>query len=100
MPASTDLRAQIAARIPEFAFYRLVSWLHYAGEAELRNLRSFVPADKVAVDVGGWYGPWTYDGLAGATRSSSATLAVGDPLKIVSEPPIPGPAGQGTSRRR
>jgi FkbM family methyltransferase len=60
MPAFTGVRTQVAARIPEPLFYRLVSWLHYAGEAELRMLRSFVPADKVAVDVGSWYGPWAY----------------------------------------
>ncbi|TKJ32141.1 hypothetical protein A6V29_17325 [Blastococcus sp. CCUG 61487] len=29
-------------------------------EDELRRLRDFVPHDRAAVDIGGWWGPWTY----------------------------------------
>jgi FkbM family methyltransferase len=60
MSTLTGLRARVAERVPEPLFYRLVSWLHYAGERELRMLRTFVPPDQVALDVGAWYGPWAY----------------------------------------
>ncbi len=80
--AFSAIRARVAARIPDAVFYRLVSYLHYAGEVELRMLRSFVPADKVAVDVGGWYGPWTY-WLARVARTVETFEPVPDVAEFV-----------------
>ncbi|WP_051684032.1 FkbM family methyltransferase [Blastococcus sp. URHD0036] len=48
------------AVVPPGARHRLIAMQYRMSEGELRRLRDFVPADKTAVDVGGWWGPWTY----------------------------------------
>ena len=37
-----------------------IAWQHRLFEPELAHLRELVPPDSTAVDVGGWWGPWTY----------------------------------------
>ncbi len=41
-------------------FVPLVAHQYRYFEPELRRLAEFVPADRTAVDVGVWWGPWTY----------------------------------------
>jgi FkbM family methyltransferase len=48
------------AVLPPAVQHRLIAMQYRMSEDELRRLRDFVPADKAAVDVGGWWGPWTY----------------------------------------
>ena len=48
------------AVLPPAARHRLIAMQYRMSEDELGRLREFVPADKAAVDVGGWWGPWTY----------------------------------------
>lgn len=48
------------AALPPATRHRLIAMQYRMSEAELRRLRDFVPADKAAIDVGGWWGPWTY----------------------------------------
>lgn len=48
------------AVLPPTAKHRLIAMQYRMSEDELGRLRDFVPADKAAVDVGGWWGPWTY----------------------------------------
>ena len=40
--------------------HRLIAAQYRLSEAELRRFGDFVPADVAAVDIGGWWGPWTY----------------------------------------
>ncbi len=48
------------AVLPPRTRHRLIAMQYRMSESELRRLREFVPSDKAAVDVGGWWGPWTY----------------------------------------
>jgi FkbM family methyltransferase len=41
-------------------FVPLVAHQYRYFEPELRHLAEFVPPDRTAVDVGVWWGPWTY----------------------------------------
>lgn len=50
----------VFAALPPVTRHRLIAMQYRVSEDELRRLRDFVPADKAAVDVGGWWGPWTY----------------------------------------
>jgi FkbM family methyltransferase len=38
----------------------LIAWQHRVFEPELAHLRELVPPESTAVDVGAWWGPWTY----------------------------------------
>jgi FkbM family methyltransferase len=52
--------SRAAARLPRKAFVRLVALEYLLFEPELRHMRSFVPSDRIAVDAGTWWGPWTW----------------------------------------
>ena len=53
------LKATVVDVLPDPVVFRLVPWLYRRQEPELARLDEFVPADRNAVDVGGWLGPWT-----------------------------------------
>jgi FkbM family methyltransferase len=55
----SSLISKLAERLPRKAFVRLIALQYPIFEPELRCLEHFVPPDKVAVDVGTWWGPWT-----------------------------------------
>ena len=40
--------------------HRVIAWQYRLSEGELRRLGDFVPRDAAALDVGAWWGPWTY----------------------------------------
>lgn len=59
-PAVKDVVARLTERIPDPLFYRLLARQFRSQEPELRRLSTFVPPDAPAIDVGAWWGPWTY----------------------------------------
>lgn len=52
--------SRVATHLPPKAFVRLVALEYLMFEPELRHLDAFVPADRIAVDVGAWWGPWSW----------------------------------------
>jgi len=54
------VKAVLAELLPDPLFYRLAALVLRWQEAELRHLRAFVPTDRLALDVGAWWGPWTF----------------------------------------
>jgi FkbM family methyltransferase len=52
--------SRLASTLPEWCFVRLLAWQYRFFEAELRHLRALVPQNRTAVDVGAWWGPWTW----------------------------------------
>lgn len=46
--------------VPEPVLLRALAWQHRLFEPELSRLGDFVPRGGTAVDVGAWWGPWTY----------------------------------------
>ena len=59
-PAVKDVIARLTERIPDPLFYQLLARQFRWQEPELRCLSTFVPPDAPAIDVGAWWGPWTY----------------------------------------
>ncbi|MGC0416186.1 FkbM family methyltransferase [Embleya sp. AB8] len=53
------LAARLAPRVPPRLVRTAVDVLYPRFEPELRRLADFVPRGGTAVDVGGWYGPWS-----------------------------------------
>jgi len=51
---------RLAGMVPVRLFVPFVSWQYGLFEPELRHLSEFVPAGRTAVDVGGWWGPWSW----------------------------------------
>jgi FkbM family methyltransferase len=47
-------------RIPVRLLIPSIAWQYRLFEPELSRLDEFVPADRGAVDVGAWWGPWTW----------------------------------------
>jgi len=54
------LASHAARFMPPRIFVPLVAHQYRHFEPELRRLAEFVPPDRAAVDVGVWWGPWTY----------------------------------------
>ena len=50
----------LAELIPDRAFAAAIALSYRRIEPELGRLRELVAPTQTAVDVGGWYGPWTY----------------------------------------
>ncbi|UQA95533.1 FkbM family methyltransferase [Streptomyces halobius] len=53
------LAARLGPRLPGRLVSALAAGLYPRFEPELRRLADFCPPGGTAVDVGGWYGPWT-----------------------------------------
>lgn len=53
------LAARLAPRLPRRVVAAGAALLYPRFEPELRRLADFCPRGGTAVDVGGWYGPWT-----------------------------------------
>lgn len=53
------LAARLGPRLPPRLVSALAAGLYPRFEPELRRLDDFCPPGGTAVDVGGWYGPWT-----------------------------------------
>ena len=54
------LVSRVAAAIPDRVFTAAVARAHRRFEPELREVVAACDRDGVAVDVGAWFGPWTY----------------------------------------
>lgn len=54
------LRHRLAQAVPDRIFYPALARAFRRFEPELARLDEFVPAKRTAVDVGTWWGPWTY----------------------------------------
>lgn len=52
-------KARIVDLLPDPVVFRVVPVLYRRQEPELARVSDFVPADRNAIDVGGWLGPWT-----------------------------------------
>lgn len=46
--------------LPDRVFYRMEAVAMRRQEPELRRLAEFVPPRRAAIDVGAWWGPWTF----------------------------------------
>ncbi|NEE30348.1 FkbM family methyltransferase, partial [Streptomyces sp. SID7982] len=55
----TTLAAAVAARLPGRLVGSAAVALYPRFEPELRRLADFCPPGGVALDIGGWYGPWS-----------------------------------------
>lgn len=53
------LAAKIGPRLPPAVVARAAGLVYPRFEPELRRLTDFCPRGGTAVDIGGWYGPWT-----------------------------------------
>ena len=53
------LASRIGPHLPEALLTRATDLLYPRFEPELRRLADFCPRGGTAVDIGGWYGPWT-----------------------------------------
>lgn len=62
------LTSSLAEYIPDRVFASAIAYAHRRFEPILSQVRMFVLPHQTAVDVGAWYGPWTY-WLSKAARS-------------------------------
>ncbi len=54
------LASKLMSPIPPQWAVPLIAWQYRFFETELRRLDEFVPADRGAIDVGVWWGPWSW----------------------------------------
>jgi FkbM family methyltransferase len=52
--------SKLMSRVPTRILVPAVAWQYRFSERELRRLDEFVPKDRGAVDVGVWWGPWSW----------------------------------------
>ena len=52
--------SKVASYLPPKTFVRLVALQYQLFEPELRHVSRFVPSDRIAIDVGTWWGPWSW----------------------------------------
>lgn len=55
-----SLSTKLFDAMPPPLRYRAIAAQYRLSEGELRRLADFVPRDSAAVDIGAWWGPWTY----------------------------------------
>ena len=55
-----NVLSRVARRLPTRIFVRLVALQYLAFEPELRRIEHFVPSNLTAIDVGTWWGPWSW----------------------------------------
>jgi FkbM family methyltransferase len=52
--------SSVAGLLPDSLFVRAIAHAHRRFEPELARVVASCPTHGTAIDVGGWYGPWTY----------------------------------------
>lgn len=55
-----NLKSQAARLLPDSLFVKSIAYTYRRFEAEMADVISAFPMGGVALDVGAWYGPWTY----------------------------------------
>lgn len=55
-----NLKSQVARFIPDSLFVRSIAHTYKRFEPEMAGIISAFPMGGIALDVGTWYGPWTY----------------------------------------
>lgn len=50
----------LSKALPDRIYYRVNSWAFPRQEPEIRAIRELVTPGTTAIDVGAWWGPWTY----------------------------------------
>jgi len=58
--AAVGLGSRVMSRVPVGVLVPAVAWQYRFFEPELARLDDFVPRGRSAVDVGVWWGPWTW----------------------------------------
>ena len=58
--AAVGLGSRVMSRVPVGVLVPAVAWQYRFFEPELARLDDFVPRGRGAVDVGVWWGPWTW----------------------------------------
>jgi len=56
----TKATGVVAGAVPDRAFASVIAYAHLRFEPVLRHVKSFVGPHQTALDVGAWYGPWTW----------------------------------------
>lgn len=59
MSSAARIKSKVIDLLPDPVVFRLVPVLYRRQEPELAVLRTYVPATRTAIDIGGWLGPWT-----------------------------------------
>jgi FkbM family methyltransferase len=54
------IASNMMSRVPVQLLVPAIAWQYRWNEPELGRIDEFVPADRGAVDVGVWWGPWTW----------------------------------------
>lgn len=54
------IASRVVRHMPDDLFVRLMAWQYRYFERELARIDEYVPVDRGAVDIGVWWGPWTY----------------------------------------
>jgi FkbM family methyltransferase len=54
------LASKVMSQVPVRVLVPSIAWQYRLYEPELRRLDEFVPRDRDAVDVGAWWGPWSW----------------------------------------
>jgi FkbM family methyltransferase len=54
------IASKVMSRVPVRVLVPSIAWQYRLYEPELARLEEFVPKDRGAVDIGVWWGPWTW----------------------------------------
>jgi FkbM family methyltransferase len=55
-----NLKSQAAALLPDSLFVRSIAYTYRRFETEMAQVIAAFPMGGIALDVGAWYGPWSY----------------------------------------
>lgn len=56
---AAKIKSKVVDLLPAPVVFRIAPVLYRRQEPELARIRSYVPATRTAIDIGGWLGPWT-----------------------------------------
>jgi FkbM family methyltransferase len=57
---TAGMLSRLAGAVPDRTFVRVLAWQYRLAEPELRHLRELVPPGRPTIDVGAWWGPWSW----------------------------------------
>lgn len=53
------IKSKVVDLLPAPLVFRIAAVMYRRQEPELARIRTYVPATRTAIDIGGWLGPWT-----------------------------------------